>query len=43
MRVRIRDVAQGLDDAVYALTDETDGKILKLTLASKPAKTKPAQ
>ncbi len=43
MRVRIRDVAQGLDDAVYALTDETDGKILKLTLASKPAETKPAQ
>jgi aldose sugar dehydrogenase len=29
---RIRDVAQGPDDAVYALTDESDGKVLRLTL-----------
>lgn len=43
MRVRIRDVAQGPDGAVYALTDESDGKILKLTLAGKPTATKPAQ
>jgi aldose sugar dehydrogenase len=28
--VRIRDVRQGPDGAVYALTDETDGKILRL-------------
>ena len=32
MGTRIRDVAQGPDGAVYALTDE-DGEILKLTLA----------
>ena len=31
MGTRIRDVVQGPDGAVYALTDETDGKILKLT------------
>jgi len=29
--VRIRDVIQGPDGAVYALTDENDGKILRLT------------
>lgn len=28
---RIRDVRQGLDGAVYILTDEADGKILRLT------------
>jgi len=28
---RIRDVQQGPDGAVYALTDETDGKVLRLT------------
>jgi glucose/arabinose dehydrogenase len=33
MQVRIRDVAQGPDGAVYALTDETKGKILRLSLA----------
>ena len=32
MGARIRDVAQGPDDAVYALTDESDGKVLRLTL-----------
>ena len=32
MGVRIRDVAQGPDGAVYALTDESDGKVLRLTL-----------
>ena len=32
MGARIRDVAQGPDGAVYALTDESDGKILRLTL-----------
>ncbi|HYD29834.1 MAG TPA: PQQ-dependent sugar dehydrogenase, partial [Azospirillaceae bacterium] len=31
---RIRDVAQGPDGAVYALTDEDDGKILRLTPAA---------
>ncbi len=34
MGSRIRDVAQGPDGAVYALTDEDDGRILRLTLAS---------
>lgn len=29
--VRVRDVIQGPDGAVYALTDERDGKILRLT------------
>jgi glucose/arabinose dehydrogenase len=33
MRNRIRDVAQGPDGAVYALTDAGNGKILKLTPA----------
>jgi aldose sugar dehydrogenase len=32
MGTRIRDVVQGPDGAVYALTDEDDGKILRLTL-----------
>lgn len=32
MGTRIRDVAQGPDGAVYALTDESDGEILRLTL-----------
>ena len=32
MGARIRDVAQGPDGAVYALTDESDGKVLRLTL-----------
>ncbi len=31
MGTRIRDVVQGPDGAVYALTDESDGAILKLT------------
>lgn len=31
---RIRDVAQGPDGAIYALTDESDGKLLRLTPAS---------
>ena len=30
---RIRDVAQGPDGAVYALTDQTDGEILRLAPA----------
>jgi len=34
MGVRIRDVVQGPDGAVYALTDKNRGKILRLTLAS---------
>jgi glucose/arabinose dehydrogenase len=33
MDVRIRDVAQGPDGAVYALTDEDDGEVLRLTLS----------
>jgi glucose/arabinose dehydrogenase len=33
MGTRIRDVVQGPDGAVYALTDERDGKILRLTAA----------
>jgi glucose/arabinose dehydrogenase len=33
MGTRIRDVAQGPDGAVYALTDEGHGKVLKLTAA----------
>ncbi|MGA7458382.1 MAG: PQQ-dependent sugar dehydrogenase, partial [Methyloceanibacter sp.] len=32
MGARIRDVAQGPDGAVYALTDEGDGKVLRLTM-----------
>ena len=32
MGTRIRDVVQGPDGAVYALTDETEGKILRLRL-----------
>ncbi len=32
MGTRIRDVVQGPDGAVYALTDEDDGKVLRLTL-----------
>ncbi|MEZ5827194.1 MAG: PQQ-dependent sugar dehydrogenase [Hyphomicrobiales bacterium] len=34
MGARIRDVAQGLDGAVYVLTDEADGKVLRLTADS---------
>jgi glucose/arabinose dehydrogenase len=34
MNARIRDVVQGPDGAVYALTDKNKGKILRLTLAS---------
>ena len=30
---RIRDVAHGTDGAVYALTNQTDGKILRLSPA----------
>ena len=36
MGARIRDVVQGPDGAVYALTDEGDGKILRLTLENSP-------
>jgi len=36
MGSRIRDVAQGPDGAVYALTDENNGKILRLTLSGPP-------
>jgi len=32
--VRVRDVIEGPDGAVYALTDENDGKILRITAAS---------
>ena len=34
LRARIRDVQQGPDGAVYALTDQTRGEILRLTPAS---------
>jgi glucose/arabinose dehydrogenase len=33
---RIRDVQQAPDGSVYALTDEGDGKILRLTLENSP-------
>jgi len=33
MGERIRDVVQGPDGAVYALTDQDSGKILRLSLA----------
>jgi glucose/arabinose dehydrogenase len=36
MGARIRDVVQGPDDAVYALTDAPDGAILRLTAAPSP-------
>jgi glucose/arabinose dehydrogenase len=36
MGARIRDVVQGPDGAVYALTDAPDGAILKLTFAPSP-------
>ena len=36
MGARIRDVAQGPDGAVYALTDEGNGEILRLTLENSP-------
>jgi len=36
MGTRIRDVVQGPDGAVYALTDEGNGKILRLTLENSP-------
>jgi aldose sugar dehydrogenase len=36
MGARIRDVVQGLDGAVYALTDEGNGEILRLTLENSP-------
>jgi glucose/arabinose dehydrogenase len=34
MGTRIRDVVQGPDGAVYALTDEDDGKILRLSVSN---------
>ncbi len=37
LRARIRDVRQGPDGAVYALTDEDDGHILRLAPARLPA------
>jgi glucose/arabinose dehydrogenase len=36
MGARIRDVRQAADGSVYALTDEGDGKILRLTLENSP-------
>jgi glucose/arabinose dehydrogenase len=36
MGTRIRDVAQAPDGSVYALTDEDNGKILRLTLENSP-------
>jgi glucose/arabinose dehydrogenase len=36
MGARIRDVVQAPDGSVYALTDENDGKILRLTLENSP-------
>ena len=36
MGTRIRDVVQGPDGAVYALTDERNGEILRLTLENRP-------
>jgi len=36
MGARIRDVVQGPDGAVYALTDEGNGEILRLTLENSP-------
>jgi glucose/arabinose dehydrogenase len=35
MGVRMRDVVQGPDGPIYGLTDESNGEILKLTLAEK--------
>jgi glucose/arabinose dehydrogenase len=35
LEARIRDVVQGPDSAVYVLTDEEDGQILRLTAAGK--------
>jgi aldose sugar dehydrogenase len=40
MGARIRDVVQGPDGAVYALTDEGNGKILRLTLENSPQMTR---
>ena len=34
MGTRIRDAVQGPDGAVYALTDEAEGKILRLSATS---------
>jgi glucose/arabinose dehydrogenase len=36
MGARIRDVVQGPDGALYALTDEENGRILRLTLENSP-------
>ena len=36
MGARMRDVVQAPDGSVYALTDEDEGKILRLTLESSP-------
>jgi glucose/arabinose dehydrogenase len=38
MEERIREVVQGPDGAVYLLTDDDDGKLLKVTPAGKPTK-----
>jgi glucose/arabinose dehydrogenase len=35
MGARIRDVAEAPDGSVYLLTDEDDGKILRLSLADR--------
>jgi aldose sugar dehydrogenase len=36
MAARIRDVVQAPDGSVYALTDEGDGMILRLTFENSP-------
>ena len=36
MDARIRDMVQAPDRSVYALTDEGDGRILRLTLEKSP-------
>lgn len=36
MDARIRDMVQAPDGSVYALTDESDGRILRLTLEKSP-------
>jgi glucose/arabinose dehydrogenase len=36
MSTRIRDVVQAPDGSVFALTDEHDGRVLRLTLENSP-------
>lgn len=40
---RIRDVRMGVDDALYVLTDETDGRLLRITPAKLPPPRRPLQ